>query len=250
MTTSDDRRPIIDYYVGLDLGQANDYTAISIIELEVGYHGWDGFNHWSDFIREPEEFNYNITWLQRFKRGTSYPNQIRQTKQLIDRIPTAGKGRGDYGKAEIYLAVDYTGVGRAPFDLLVEAGLKPVAITITGGQEVNKAENGYNVPKRDLITNIQVLQQQRRLQLVPGLPDGEILAKEMANFKYKINLNGHDTYDAWREKDHDDLVLSVACAAWLAQEQGNHRWSTVDPAIAWELANMDGNGWYQDNPYR
>ena len=34
----------------------------------------------------------------------------------------------------------------------------------------------------------------------------------------KINVaTGHDSYEAWREGDHDDLVLSLALAVWYGQ---------------------------------
>jgi hypothetical protein len=29
--------------------------------------------------------------------------------------------------------------------------------------------------------------------------------------------NSHETLEAWRERDHDDLVLAVAIAVWLAE---------------------------------
>jgi hypothetical protein len=34
----------------------------------------------------------------------------------------------------------------------------------------------------------------------------------------KINIStAHDSYEAWREGDHDDLVLSVALARWAGE---------------------------------
>jgi hypothetical protein len=39
----------------------------------------------------------------------------------------------------------------------------------------------------------------------------------MLNFKRKINLKtAHDSYEHWRETDHDDLVLATALACWGA----------------------------------
>ncbi|MEJ7861626.1 MAG: hypothetical protein WKF90_08310 [Pyrinomonadaceae bacterium] len=32
----------------------------------------------------------------------------------------------------------------------------------------------------------------------------------------KINDSAHDTYGAWREGTHDDLVLAAALALWCA----------------------------------
>ncbi len=34
----------------------------------------------------------------------------------------------------------------------------------------------------------------------------------------KINIStAHDSYEAWREGDHDDLVLAVAMACWAGE---------------------------------
>jgi hypothetical protein len=36
------------------------------------------------------------------------------------------------------------------------------------------------------------------------------LVKELLKFQLKINIStAHDPYEAWREGDHDDLVLSI-----------------------------------------
>jgi hypothetical protein len=37
---------------------------------------------------------------------------------------------------------------------------------------------------------------------------------------------GNETFESWRERDHDDLVLSVALACWHGQFRGRR------PAVA------------------
>jgi hypothetical protein len=45
--------------------------------------------------------------------------------------------------------------------------------------------------------------------------------QEFLAFRVKIDpLTAHDSYGAWREGAHDDLVLAVAVAAWYAEEWG------------------------------
>ncbi len=39
----------------------------------------------------------------------------------------------------------------------------------------------------------------------------------MQNFKVKITTSANETFGAWREGQHDDMVLSVAMAAWLGE---------------------------------
>jgi hypothetical protein len=91
-------------------------------------------------------------------------------------------------------------------------------ITITGGDSVTKAEGGgLRVPKRDLASAPLVLMQNKQLKIAEGLELAPVLKRELLNFKVKINIaTGHDSYEAWREGDHDDLVLAGALAAWAA----------------------------------
>jgi hypothetical protein len=43
-----------------------------------------------------------------------------------------------------------------------------------------------------------------------------VLVKELKAFKVTVTTAGHETFEAWRERDHDDLVLAVALAVWLS----------------------------------
>jgi hypothetical protein len=43
----------------------------------------------------------------------------------------------------------------------------------------------------------------------------DVLRQELLNFRRKINLKtAHDSYEHWREGDHDDLVLAAGLACW------------------------------------
>jgi hypothetical protein len=119
--------------------------------------------------------------------------------------------------------VDATGVGRPVVDALKAADLEPYAVTITGGDSVIRDGNELRAPKRDLAMCIQVLLQERRLSFAAGLALLDVLKNELQSFEVKINpQTAHDSYLAWREGAHDDLVLAVALAAWAA---------TVDPPV-------------------
>ena len=114
---------------------------------------------------------------------------------------------------------DATGVGAAVVDMLRDAGLRFVSVTITAGEEEVGGGGIYRVPKRDLIAAPQVLLQCRKLRIAAALPEAETLAAELRNFRYEVTRARHDTYAAWREGDHDDLVLAVALAVWAAQKR-------------------------------
>ena len=180
------------YILGLDLGQVRDYTALSIIEK----------------IAKPEQKTgdpvYHVRKLER-TRGTSYPDVVDRTGAILGKLPGAS------------LVCDATGVGAPVVDMFVKVGLKPIRIYIHGGDRVAHEDKSWRVPKRDLVAVLQVLLQNQRLKIAPG-PLSDILASEMLNFKCKIDPEtAHDSYSAWREDEHDDLVLSVALAAWYGE---------------------------------
>ena len=78
------------------------------------------------------------------------------------------------------------------------------------------------MPKRDLVSVVQVLLQSERLKIAASLKEASTLTAELLAFKVSISLKGHDSYGndvgPWRENPHDDLVLAVAMAAWYGEE--------------------------------
>ena len=67
---------------------------------------------------------------------------------------------------------------------------------------------------------MQVLLQAERLKVAEELPDATVLVQELLNFRVKIDLlTAHDSYGAWREGQHDDLVLATAVACWYGERQ-------------------------------
>ena len=193
------------FYVGLDLGQASDYTAIAVAErVEEGA---------KETVKKGNEYQLHIRHLERF-RDVRYPEVSERVKRLLGAPPLQKNSK---------LVVDATGVGAAVVDMLRgSAGLTFDAVTITGGDTQSKAGYGnYRVPKRDLVGGLQVLLQSGRLKIASSLEHAGTLRAELLNFRVKINLaSGHDSYEAWREGDHDDLVLAAALAVWSARAPG------------------------------
>jgi hypothetical protein len=68
-----------------------------------------------------------------------------------------------------------------------------------------------------LASVLQVLFQSGRLKISREIPEYQTLVEELLNFRVKITANAHDTYEAWREGQHDDLVLALAMACWYAE---------------------------------
>ena len=200
-----------EYYLGLDLGQAADYTALTIVERRDVPVGEPKIRYGEPY--QETEWHYCLRYVNRLPLGTRYPAIVKRVKAITNELARRGDGE------LVACAVDKTGVGAPVVDMLYEADLlcSIVPITITGGQEVHSDKGEYTVPKRDLASTLQVLLQTRRLKFAARLQFRDVLERELQNFKVKINVaTGHDSYEAWREGDHDDLVLSLALAVWHA----------------------------------
>ncbi len=78
---------------------------------------------------------------------------------------------------------------------------------------------GFNVPKRDLVSNLAIIFQDARLKSPRSLAEAPAIIEELQNFKVKFTRAGNDTYEAWRESDHDDLVIATAMACWYGERK-------------------------------
>jgi len=100
--------------------------------------------------------------------------------------------------------------------LFKETGVRPVGVTITGGQRVTHDHDGYHVPKAHLVSALQLSLQSGQLKISPKLEHAATFHAEARDFRVTVNLaTGHESFTAWRESTHDDLILSVAMATWF-----------------------------------
>jgi hypothetical protein len=155
-----------------------------------------------------------VRHLQRFELGTKYTDIVRSVRGLLSREP--------FRRRLLYtrLLVDRTGVGASVVDSFYERGVRPISVTIHGGSTITEEPTDIScrVPKRDLVAAVQVLLQNGRLKIAPELELAPVLKKELLNFRVKIDpRTAHDTYEHWREGDHDDLVLATALACWFSE---------------------------------
>jgi hypothetical protein len=187
---------------GLDLAQRADYTALAYIEQhKVG----------------DQPAVYKVRRLRRW-RDTPYTAIC---AELAERMRVWGL------TDDAELVVDATGVGIAVLDQLATVRL-PVAVTavtITGGFEATRLPGGdWHTPKRDLISTVSLLLEQRRLEVAADLPEAQTLVDELASFQTRTTAAGNDQYGTWREGAHDDLVLATALATWYGEQRGETMW--------------------------
>jgi hypothetical protein len=115
------------------------------------------------------------------------------------------------------LAVDATGVGRAVVHLMLERRLSPLCVTITAGQTARCEGRDWHVPKVDLTQTLHVGLQQKRVRFAASLPERDVLVRELLSFEQRTSAAGHTTLGTWREGEHDDAVLAVSIAAYVAE---------------------------------
>jgi len=187
------------FVIGVDLGQARDFTAIAVVERMPQKPDW--FTG-----KEPPEL-LHLRHLERMPLGTNYVAQVDHVQMLV-------------GAVWSETVVDQTGVGRGVVDLFRDRGIALHAVTITAGNaepsyELAKGGQNWKVSKRLLVSTLVALLHSERLKIASALPLAETLTAELLSFDVTTSASGRETFNA-REGQHDDLVLAVALACWNA----------------------------------
>ena len=178
--------------MGLDLGKQQDYTALTITERKI----------------EDEKPEYYVRYICRYQLGTDYTRIIDDTRDTLQRPPVLDAGE---------LIVDAGGPGWPVIDQLRRIGMRPITITITGGEAVSRTSwHEWHVPKQDLCTTVRLLMERGQLHVSGALPEAPLLRRELAGFQMKRTQAANLIFSA-REGEHDDLVLSLAIALWWGE---------------------------------
>ncbi|MBZ5623312.1 MAG: hypothetical protein LAQ69_32010 [Acidobacteriia bacterium] len=220
---------IARFFVGLDLGQAHDPSALAVLERKELTGEWDAVMY---AYRKMAAMQ--LRYLERIPLGTPYPEVVERVREVTR--------SGELSK-QCYLMVDATGTGRPVVDLLRQADLDCCMLpaVITSGHTESYSDGYYHVPKRDLIVGLQILMQRGGLQIASKMAFGRALVEEMTAMRVTQTARGHEQFGAWREGEHDDLVLAVALALWGAKKVCPRGVSGDDGVWRWE-GELAGGG--------
>ena len=189
-------------FIGIDLGQRRNYTAIAVVERVLESLPPDEARR----TGVARKWTFIVRTLERLPLGTKYPDVVKRIRQYVQ-MAIVEKG--------CTLVVDGTGVGAPVVDLLrVEhLGCSIAPILITGGDGPgSKFTDGYeSVPRSLLLTTMEVLVQQRKLFVAARGRNAETLRREMLGLKRGSVANTGDG------GEYDDLVFAVALALWKAK---------------------------------
>jgi hypothetical protein len=210
MSKKPNRRRGEHYVIGVDLGVAMQPTAIAVVKQEV-----------VDMIRRGREVSsIQLVYLERLPLDASYAAVIEAVKRILEEVKDKEQDSWR-GQPRTDVVVDITGTGRAVGELMEKAGLKPIFVTMTGGNtESRPSYNDRRLAKSFLIGNLLTLFQNpdTRFKVANALPLAGKLEDELQRFSLNpITLNSNDP-EAWRENPDDDLVFALALATWWAKE--------------------------------
>jgi hypothetical protein len=192
------------FYFGLDLGQRWDPTAAAIIERPQRYGG-------------PGPLV--VRHLQRAPLGTGYPAIVNAVREAV---------RSEELRGQCSLVVDATGLGAPVLDMLKMAGLgcELTAVTITGGDKESQSGANWSVPKRDLMSGLQLALEQGQLKIAKGIESAGALVKELTSVRMAQRGMGRVRVGADGFGEHDDLVMAVALAVWKARPRKMNTFGT------------------------
>lgn len=197
------------YYIGVDIGQSQDYTAISIVER-------------ADIISGPQDrITYNwprttlrtVRFLHRVPLGTSYPDVAKLVAGITAHASIARRSNK--------LIVDGTGVGKPVIDLIRTHKVQPIlhTVIITSG-DASKAEarcgDTHYLARNALLAGLETGLQNRALQISRHLPLANALLEELNNLHRDPNNPTAEGLRPQRQSIHDDLVFATALAYWRA----------------------------------
>lgn len=183
------------FYLGIDLGKTRDHTAIAIVEK-------DGSR------------KLQLRYVERVPLGTPYPQVVEQVRRMTAHQNLRGR---------CAVVVDATGVGAPVVDMLRKGqlGCEVIAVNITGGESETRSGSVWNVPKRDLLGEVQVLLEGHELRIGRRLKEAGALVRELTDVQMTARRAGKVRMGADGPGQHDDLVIALALACWKAKRPQN-----------------------------
>ncbi|MHB1046641.1 MAG: hypothetical protein ACYC4P_11580 [Thermoanaerobaculia bacterium] len=185
------------YFLGLDLARVRDWSVLS------GLVGTEG--------------GLAVNYLRRWRpRREDLVDAIEDTIDLIAR----------HRMTRPVVALDANGIGREAADVAIEGGLSlvadvyPILPTHSTKPARQRGDGLIYVHKGELVATTFRLLGERRLAIAAGLEEGPRLRREIEELRQVPTRRGTGTtwsHPGSTTTSHDDLLMSVALAAWVAE---------------------------------
>lgn len=194
------------FMVGLDIAQAVDKTAYSVLLDEaVPYYDANGRQQLGKRRRE-------IVAAAQLPQ-MSYTDLAIVTRNLMMDPAIAGRA---------YLCVDQSGVGRAFCDILNGKSVLHTRVTMTSGESENEIkERGMTfntVGKNRLLSALNSAIHTGDLT-IGDFPARDMLREELESFEASVGTTGRVRIEGGTAFGHGDLVVSAALALYLSDHR-------------------------------
>jgi len=189
------------FWIGCDLGQANDFSAATIVEDEQLP------------VSDGERVSLGprtrtVVYADRF-RGVSYPDVCDYLVRLRNAPPFGGRSE---------LVIDGTSLGRVVSDILWEQSVDHHAVQMTAGQGWSKKGRYINASKTHMIETTSVMFASGDLKFATDLLLRKEIEEDLASFTTQTTAAGNQVITQSRSSaGHGDLGISLIVAAWASQ---------------------------------
>lgn len=194
------------YLVGLDIAQANDKNAFSImLDERIPFYDDNGRQELSKRRRE-------IVHAEHIP-SMSYTDLAVVVRNLMMDEAIATRA---------YLVVDSGGVGRAFCDILNQKSVQHTRVQMVAGENENETkERGVtfnNVGKTRLLSAINSAIHTGDLQ-IGAFPARDLLRQEFESFEADVGASGRIKIEGGTDFGHADIAISAALAFWLSDHR-------------------------------
>lgn len=191
----------VRYFVGADLGQANDYSSAVVVK-DQQLRCFDG----NRVTLGPRE--RTIVYADKF-RGVSYVDVVDYLIRLRNAPPMGGKSE---------LVIDGTSIGRVVSDVLTDQGVDHTAVQMTGGQEWRRSGRYVNASKTLMIENLAVLFAAGDIKFAHDLPLRREIEEDLASFTTQTTAAGNTVISQSRSTSgHGDAGIALIISAFASQ---------------------------------
>lgn len=192
------------YFVGVDLGQRRDRTAIVVIEVaEIAS------NHRNPVTYVPDcQMRRGVRHIERLSLDTPYTAIAERITRLANDLAASNP---------CSVVVDATGVGLPVVDTLriPTAKWRLMPVIIGHADRESYVDGFWRVAKRDLIARLQIAFDFDGLVIASNLAETETMVQELTAMRASIRPSGRARYESPGEA-HDDLAVALALAWWGA----------------------------------
>jgi len=185
----------LNHYIGIDLGQRRDYTALALVTEQRIFSGRDKISYNPIIHHE-----LHVSFLKRLPLRTPYTALPARLHKMVMALHPA----------DATIAIDASGPGVPVVDMLrrntIGANIMPAFIAAAGDGKTIK--NGfYTIGRNTLLSLLRIGLENRMLKFAGGLKLKPELIAELTSLAANPNLAAA----------HDDLAFAIALALWAAR---------------------------------